>query len=66
MALFVTLLFWIVVYGISHDITTVTVGIVHFHGVNTLFALIDIFVTGVPVKIIHVVYPIIFGTVCSV
>ena len=66
MALFVTLLFWIVVYGISHDITTVTVGIVHFHGVNTLFALIDIFVTGVPMKILHVVYPIIFGTFYAV
>lgn len=66
MALFVTLLFWIVVYSISHDITRLTFGIYNFHGVNALFALIDIFVTGVPVKILHVMYPIMFGTAYAV
>lgn len=66
MALFVTPLFWVVVYGISRDITNLTPGIYNFHGVNALFALIDIFVTGVPMKILHVVYPIIFGTCYAV
>ena len=55
-------------YGISHDITKsrLTPVIYNFHGVNALFALIDIFVTGIPMNILHMVYPMAFGAVYAV
>lgn len=67
-ALFVTTLFWVVVYGISHDIpkSQLTASTYHYHGVNALFALIDIFVTGLPMNILHVVYPLLFGAAYAV
>ena len=67
-ALFVTLLFWIVEYGIAHDITSsqLSAVIYCYHGVNAIFALVDIFVTGIPMNCLHVVYPVVFGTVYAV
>ena len=67
-ALFVTLLFWIVVYGISHNITRNELSPVVYqvHGVNAFFAVIDIFVIGIPMNILHVVFPIAFGIVYAV
>jgi hypothetical protein len=67
-ALFVTLLFWIVEYGITQDIKSsqLTPVIYCYHGVNAVFALIDIFVTGIPMNCLHVVYPVVFGAVYAV
>ena len=67
-AIFVALLFWIVIYGISHDVTKdqLTADIFQVHGVNAIFGLADIFATGVPVNALHVVFPIGFGTAYAV
>ena len=67
-AIFVTLLFWILVYGLSQDITKseLTPGIYHAHGVNAFFAIIDIILTGIPMRALHLVFPVCFGIAYAV
>ena len=61
-AVLVMLLYWILLYtGSSVD------GInANTHLVNGLVAIIDLLITGVPIRILHVIYPLIFGTAYSI
>ena len=62
-ALFVTSLFWLVVYGVSQDVkkSELTAGICQVHGVNAFFAVLDIILTGIPIRALHVVFPVCFS-----
>ena len=62
MAIVVTILYWSLLYrGGSVDPADV-----HTHGVNAAIALIDIIFSGVPVRILHFIYPVLFGITYSV
>ena len=55
----VTLLFWVLIG--SRDDTEINPAVnVHLHILNGVFALIEVWITGIPVHLLHFIYPLIF------
>ena len=69
-ALFVSLMYFSVVYPYLHGGTDYIInGIdLHFHGLNSLVVIVDLMLSAFPVRLLHVIYTIMFGmsyVVCS-
>lgn len=60
-ALFTLFLFWALAANTDHnDEFSVTVN-VHIHGLNGLVALIEVWLTGIPIRLLHFVYILLFA-----
>ena len=58
MAVTVSIIYWAVIYRSSHALDGVNV---NTHLVNGIIALFDILFSGVPMRLLHVVYPVLFA-----
>lgn len=55
----VTSIYWVVIYsGIDVDLDNV-----NKHIINSVYVFVDVFVTGIPVRLVHFLYSLAFGTV---
>ena len=66
MALTVSILFWALLYNPQSSVNNVSAVNLMTHAVNGIMALVDLFVTGIPVRLLHMVYPFAFGGAYSV
>ena len=63
-ALLVTVLYWAIIYNPDAN---VSIGLdINMHALNGVFALVDVFVTSVPTRLLHVYHPLLHGVVYSV
>ena len=62
MAVVVSILYWALLYG-GGPVDGVNA---NTHLVNCIIALVDVFFSGVPVRILHFIYPVLFGAVYAV
>lgn len=61
-AIIITVLYWAVVYP-SMEMVTIDAFLVDSHGTNLVLYLIEILVVAFPMRLLHVIYPLLFGSV---
>ena len=65
-ALAVTILFWALLYDSESSIDYGSAVNLMTHAVNGIMALTDLFVTGIPIRLLHILYPLAFAGAYSV
>ena len=58
----ITIVYWAVVFRPSAG-DVVTAATVHVHGVNLLLVVLDIFISRIPILILHFFYPMVYAAV---
>ena len=58
MAVIVSILYWAIIYSSSDVLDGVNV---NTHLVNGIIAFFDICVSGIPIRFLHIIYPVLFG-----
>ena len=61
-ALFTVLLFWVLADDASEDDKNISAAVnTHIHGLNGLVALLEVWLTGIPIKLLHFIYVLLFA-----
>ena len=62
LAVGISILFWLFFYDPERTDYLFSPIILHMHMINGILALVDLWIVNIPVRLLHVVYPIAFGT----
>ena len=62
LAVGISILFWLFFYDPERTDYLFNPIILHMHMINGISALVDLWIVGIPIRLLHVVYPIAFGT----
>ncbi|XP_052075034.1 protein rolling stone-like [Mytilus californianus] len=58
-SILVAMMYWGLIYSSSSTITAVNI---ETHGLNMVYVLVNLFLTGIPVRFYHLFHPMVFGT----